>query len=55
MLNKEVNAMTQFNQYRSFKWIVGLIFILAALFAYFVNHASLFEAAVLLGIGVILL
>ena len=38
----------------SFKWIVGLIFILAALYAYFVNHVSLFEAAVLFGIGVIL-
>jgi len=33
----------------------GLIFILAALFVYFVNHASPFEAGVLFGIGVILL
>jgi hypothetical protein len=38
----------------SFKWIVGIIFILAALYAYFVNHVSLFEAATLFGIGVIL-
>ncbi len=42
------------NQYRSFKWVVGVIFILAALYAYFVNHVSLFDAAVLFGIGVIL-
>lgn len=38
----------------SFKWLVGLIFILAALYAYFINHVSLFEAAMLFGIGVIL-
>ncbi|HLZ24167.1 MAG TPA: hypothetical protein VKQ30_18795 [Ktedonobacterales bacterium] len=40
---------------RSFKWVVGLIFVLAALYAYFVNHVSLFEAATLFGIGVILI
>ena len=38
----------------SFKWLVGIIFILAALYAYFINGASLFEAAMLFGIGVIL-
>lgn len=38
----------------SFKWLVGLLFILVALYAYFVNHVSLFEAATLFGIGVIL-
>jgi len=47
--------VTRFNQARSFKWIIGLIFILAALFVYFVNHVGLFEAAVLFGIGVILI
>lgn len=40
---------------RSFKWVIGLIFILAALYALFVNHVSLFEAATLFGIGVILI
>lgn len=38
----------------SFKWLVGLIFILGALYAYLVNHVSLLDAAVLFGIGVIL-
>lgn len=38
----------------SFKWLVGLIFILAALYALFVNHASLLDASILFGIGVIL-
>lgn len=57
---KERNAMSSWNSsptYRraaSFKWVVGLIFILAALYAYFINHSSLFEAATLFGIGVIL-
>ena len=40
---------------RSFKWVIGLIFILGALYALFVNHVSLFEAATLFGIGVILI
>ena len=39
---------------RSFKWVIGVIFILAALYAYFVNHVNLFEAATLFGLGVIL-
>ena len=38
----------------SFKWVVGLIFILAALYALFVNHVNLLDAALLFGIGVIL-
>jgi uncharacterized membrane protein YgdD (TMEM256/DUF423 family) len=38
----------------SFKWLVGLIFIVGALYAYLINHVSLFEAATLFGIGVIL-
>ncbi len=39
---------------RSFKWVIGIIFILAALYAYFVNHVGLLDAALLFGIGVIL-
>jgi len=38
----------------SFKWLVGLILIVGALYAYFINHASLLDAAMLFGIGVIL-
>jgi len=38
----------------SFKWLVGLIFMLGALYAVFVNHVSLLDAAILFGIGVIL-
>jgi hypothetical protein len=38
----------------SFKWLVGLIFILGALYALFVNHLDLVEASILFGIGVIL-
>ena len=38
----------------SFKWLVGLIFILGALYALFVNHESLLDAAPLFGIGVLL-
>lgn len=38
----------------SFKWLVGMIFILGALYAYFINHVSLLDAAILFGIGVIL-
>jgi len=38
----------------SFKWLVGLIFILGALYALFINHESLLESALLFGIGVIL-
>ncbi|HEV2460919.1 MAG TPA: hypothetical protein VGS80_21415 [Ktedonobacterales bacterium] len=38
----------------SFKWLVGLIFILGALYALLVNHESLLDAATLFGIGVIL-
>jgi hypothetical protein len=39
---------------RSFKWVIGIIFILAALYACFVNHVNLLDAALLFGIGVIL-
>ena len=39
----------------SFKWLVGLILILGALYAYLVNHESLLYAALLFGIGVILI
>lgn len=45
---------TSYTRARSFKWIIGIIFILAALYAYFVNHVSLLDAALLFGIGVIL-
>ena len=38
----------------SFKWLVGLIFIVGALYALLVNHAGLLEASILFGIGVIL-
>lgn len=38
----------------SFKWLVGVIFILGALYAFFINHVSLLDAAVLFGIGAIL-
>lgn len=57
---KEVNGMRSrsyaatYHQARSFKWVVGVIFILAALYALFINHVSLFDAAILFGIGVIL-
>ena len=57
---KEVNAMSArsyvatYHRALSFKWLVGLIFMLAALYAYFVNHESLLEAATLFGIGLIL-
>ena len=56
---KEVSDMRSrsyaatYHQARSFKWVVGVIFILAALYAYLVNHISLFEAATIFGIGVI--
>jgi hypothetical protein len=56
----EVNDMSRrsyvarYTQARSFKWVIGLIFILAALYALFVNHVSLLDAAILFGIGVIL-
>ena len=43
-----------YRQAVSFKWLIGVIFIIAALIAYFVNHISLFDAALLFGIGVIL-
>jgi hypothetical protein len=57
---KEVNDMSRsygatYTRARSFKWVIGLIFILAALYAYFINHVNLFEAATLFGIGVILI
>jgi hypothetical protein len=57
---KEVNAMfkrsksSPYQRAVSFKWLVGLILILGALYAYFVNHDSLLGAAILFGIGVIL-
>jgi hypothetical protein len=58
---KEVNAMFRrspsvryYRQAVSFKWLVGLIFILAALYALLVNHVGLLDAAILFGIGVIL-
>jgi hypothetical protein len=57
---KEVSDMRSrsyaatYHQTRSFKWVVGVIFILAALYALFINHVSLLEAATLFGIGVIL-
>jgi hypothetical protein len=38
----------------SFKWLDGLILILGALHAYLVNHERLLDAALLFGIGVIL-
>ncbi|HZC79726.1 MAG TPA: hypothetical protein VE258_18370 [Ktedonobacterales bacterium] len=43
-----------YGQARSYKWVVGVIFILAALYAYLVNHIGLFEFATIFGIGVIL-
>ena len=39
---------------RSYKWVVGVIFILAALYMYFIAKTSLFAAATIFGIGVIL-
>jgi hypothetical protein len=57
---KGVNAMFKrptsptFQRAVSFKWLVGLIFILGSLYALFVNHVSLLDAATLFGIGVIL-
>ena len=58
---KEVNDMQRrssyaatYHQARSYKWVIGVIFILAALYALFINHVSLLEAATLFGIGVIL-
>jgi hypothetical protein len=57
---KEVSDMRSrsyaatYHQARSFKWVIGVIFILAALYALFINHVSLLEAATLFGIGVIL-
>jgi hypothetical protein len=47
-------ATATYHRALSFKWLVGLIFMLAALYAYFVNHESLLEAATLFGIGLIL-
>jgi hypothetical protein len=38
----------------SFKWLLGLIFIVAALYAYLINHEPMLDAAILFGIGVIL-
>ena len=38
----------------SFKWLVGIAFIVGALYAFVVNHVSLLDAAPLFGIGVIL-
>jgi len=43
-----------YHQARSYKWVIGVIFILAALYALFINHVSLLEAATLFGIGAIL-
>jgi hypothetical protein len=57
---KEVNEMLRrpnsgmYHSALSFKWLVGLVLMLVALYAYVVNHASLLEAATLFGIGVIL-
>jgi hypothetical protein len=57
---KEVNGMRRrsysasYAQARSYKWIVGVIFILAALYMYFIAKTNLFEAATIFGIGVIL-
>jgi hypothetical protein len=57
---REVNAMfkrpksSTYQRAVSFKWLVGLIFILGALYALFVNHESLLDAALLFGIGAIL-
>ena len=38
----------------SFKWLVGIVFILGSLYALLVNHVGLLDAALLFGIGVIL-
>jgi hypothetical protein len=57
---KEMKAMfkrpksSTYQRAVSFKWLVGLLFILGALYALVVNHESLLEAALLFGIGVIL-
>jgi hypothetical protein len=57
---KEVSAMfkrpksSTYQRAVSFKWLVGLIFILGALYALFVNHERFLDAALLFGIGVIL-
>jgi hypothetical protein len=54
MLSRSRSYSATYNRARSFKWVVGVIFILAALYALFINHVSLFDAATLFGIGVIL-
>jgi hypothetical protein len=57
---KERNAMAgrpssaAYRRALSFKWLVGVIFIVGALYALLINHVSLLDAAILFGIGVIL-
>jgi hypothetical protein len=57
---KARNAMAGWNSsptYRravSFKWLVGIVLILGALYDLLINHDSLYGAAILFGIGVIL-
>jgi cell division septal protein FtsQ len=56
----ERNTMTDLHSSRtyrravSFKWLVGLIFIVVAVIAYLVGGLTLYDAALLFGIGVIL-
>ncbi len=52
-MSKRPNSVA-YHRALSFKWLVGLIFILGALYALVINHVSLLDAAILFGIGVIL-
>ena len=52
--NAMFNKSPTYQRAVSFKWLVGLIFVLGALYALFVNHVGLLDAALLFGIGVIL-
>ena len=40
--------------FRGWKWLVGVIYIVLAIVLYVVGRVGLFEFAVLLGIGIIL-
>ncbi len=43
-----------FSAFRSWKWIVGVVYILAAVILFLIGRIGAFEAGVLLGLGIIL-
>jgi hypothetical protein len=49
-----MRAVPKLAAFRAWKWLIGLIYIVLAVVLLLLGRISIFEAAVLLGLGIIL-